>query len=97
METIKKDMGQTLKTVGADFVERFWEESWTYIKTVVDVVRESVLILDKDLRVMAANESFYRMFQVEQKDTEKKCESTIGVITEQHSSTNGEASSKEFN
>lgn len=63
---------QTLHPVGADFFERLWEESWTYIKTVVDVVREPVLILDKDLRVMAANESFYHMFQVEPKDTEKR-------------------------
>jgi two-component system CheB/CheR fusion protein len=51
-------------------IGRLWEKSWTYIKTVVDVVREPVLILDKDLRVMAANESFYRIFQVEAKDTE---------------------------
>jgi len=32
-------------------------------------VREPVLILDKDLRVMAANDPFYRTFQVEYKDT----------------------------
>lgn len=53
-----------------DFFAQLWEESWTYIKTVVDVVREPVLILDKNLCVLAANESFYRTFQVEQKDTE---------------------------
>lgn len=47
-----------------------WEESWTYIKTVVDIVREPILVLDRDLRVMAANESFYRTFQVEANDTE---------------------------
>jgi nitrogen-specific signal transduction histidine kinase len=52
------------------FSDRIWEESWTYIKTVVDVVREPVLILNKDLCVMAANESFYRTFQVDQKHTE---------------------------
>ena len=34
------------------------------------MVREPILILDKDLRVMVANESFYRAFQVEAKDTE---------------------------
>ncbi|MGC9610866.1 MAG: PAS domain-containing protein [Minisyncoccia bacterium] len=78
METIKRDTGQTLKTVGADFVERFWEESLAYIKTVVDVVREPVLILDKDLRVMAANESFYRTFQVELKDTENRIVYELG-------------------
>ncbi len=60
------------KIVGSDFFDRSWDESWTYIKTVVDVVHEPILILDKDLCVMAANESFYRMFQVEAKDTEKK-------------------------
>lgn len=62
----------------ADFFEQHWEQSWTYIKTVVDVVREPVLILDKDLRVMAANESFYRAFQVEPKDTEKKIVYELG-------------------
>ncbi len=54
-----------------DFFERSWEESWTYIKTVVDVVHEPILILDKNLCVMAANEPFYRTFQVEPKDTER--------------------------
>jgi nitrogen-specific signal transduction histidine kinase len=69
---------KTLKPVSADFVDHFWEESWTYIKTVVDVVREPVLILDKELRVMAANESFYRTFQVELKDTAKKIVYELG-------------------
>ncbi|MEK7479748.1 MAG: hypothetical protein AAB665_00500 [Patescibacteria group bacterium] len=70
METHNKGAGQPASPIGADFFERLWDESWTYIKTVVDVVREPILILDKDLRVMVANESFYRAFQVEAKDTE---------------------------
>ncbi|HUC31343.1 MAG TPA: hypothetical protein VMR99_01480 [Candidatus Paceibacterota bacterium] len=78
MEKNKKDAGQTLSPVGVDFFERLWAESWIYIKTVVDVVREPVLILDKDLRVMAANESFYNTFQVEPKDTEKKIVYDLG-------------------
>jgi len=79
METTnKKEVGQTLKPIGADFVERFWEESWAYIKTVVDIVREPILILDKDLCVMTANESFYRTFQVEPKDTESKVVYELG-------------------
>ena len=56
--------------MNADFFAEFWEESWTYIRTVVDVLREPVLILDKDLKVLAANESFYQLFQVKQTDTE---------------------------
>ncbi|MEK7608696.1 MAG: PAS domain-containing protein [Patescibacteria group bacterium] len=67
-----------VKAPGHDFAERLWEESWTYIKTVVDTVREPFLILDKDFRVMAANESFYRTFQVEEKDTEKKIVYELG-------------------
>jgi nitrogen-specific signal transduction histidine kinase len=61
-----------------NFFERFWEGSWTYVKTIVDVVREPVLVLDKDLRVMAANEPFYRTFQVEKKDTERKIVYELG-------------------
>lgn len=60
------------------FFDRLWEESWTYIKTVVDVVREPVLILDKDFRVLVANEAFYQMFQVELKDTENKIVYDLG-------------------
>lgn len=78
MEITKDDVGENLKPIGSDFFENLWEESWTFIKTVVDIVREPVLILDKDFRVMAANESFYRTFQVEQKDTESRIVYELG-------------------
>ncbi len=58
--------------IGSDFFDTMWEKSWTYIKTVVDVMREPILILDKDFKVMAANEPFYQTFQVEAKATEGK-------------------------
>ncbi|MEQ1561445.1 MAG: hypothetical protein ABL899_01825 [Nitrospira sp.] len=61
-----------------DLNDRLLEESWIYIKTIVDTVREPFLILDKDLRVMVANESFYRTFQVEKKDTERKVVYELG-------------------
>lgn len=76
--TNEKDLGRSLETIGVDFFSRLWEESWTYIKTVVDVVREPILILDKDLRVMAANEAFYRTFQVSPEDTEGKVVYELG-------------------
>jgi hypothetical protein len=63
---------------GAVIIDKMWERSWTYIKTVVDVVHEPILILSKDLRVMAANEPFYRMFQVDMKDTEGKLVYELG-------------------
>jgi nitrogen-specific signal transduction histidine kinase len=74
----KRTTEQTYTQIGADFVSHFWEKSWTYIKTVVDVVREPVLILDKSFRVMAANESFYRVFQVDPKETEQKVVYELG-------------------
>ncbi len=74
----KKASGQAIKPDHIEFVESFLGESWTYIKTVVDVMREPILILDKDLRVLAANEAFYRTFQVEQKDTERKVVYELG-------------------
>jgi PAS domain-containing protein len=79
MEPITKDTIQSHTPVGVDFFERLWEESWTYIKTVVDVVREPVLILDKDLRVMAANEAFYSFFKVKSEDTEKTVVYELGT------------------
>ena len=60
------------KRIGVDFFDQLWEKSWTYIKTVVDVVREPVLILDENLHVMAANDAFYETFKVTLKDTEGK-------------------------
>lgn len=52
--------------------QRMWEESWTYIKTIVDTTKEPFLILDKELKVMVANDTFYRTFQVEKVETENK-------------------------
>ncbi len=78
MKTNKNVVEKKVEPIGTDFVDHLWEKSWTYIKTVVDVVREPVLILDKDLRVMAANESFYREFQVEPRDTEGKVVYELG-------------------
>lgn len=65
----KKLKGKIYRSIGSDFVVRFWEESWTYIKTVVDVVREPILILNKNLQIVAANEPFYKTFRVDPKDT----------------------------
>lgn len=37
---------------------------------LIDVMREPVLLLDAEYRVIAANELFYKTFQLERKDTE---------------------------
>ncbi len=41
-----------------------------YFKTLVEVARESFLILDRDLRVVEANPIFYQNFKVTPKETE---------------------------
>jgi len=69
---------KTEQIIGADFIERLGQEGWTYIKTVVDIVREPVLILGEDFRVMAANEPFYKMFQVKEEETEGKIVYDLG-------------------
>jgi len=66
------------KHSGTEWAERMWEESWTYIRTVVDTATDPFLILDKDLRVLAANKSFYKLFKVVAKDTEYKYVNEIG-------------------
>jgi transcriptional regulator with PAS, ATPase and Fis domain len=63
---------KTTKTFSPDFFDRVWEESWTYIKTVVDVMRAPVLILNKDFKVLAMNEAFCNTFEVNSKEIEGK-------------------------
>ncbi len=74
----KKKILDIINPVDNDFFKKLWEESWTYIRTVVDVMREPILILDKDFRVMAANEPFYQTFQVKARDTEDKIVYELG-------------------
>ncbi len=45
---------------------------------MLDVIREPVLILGKDLRVVTANRPFYQIFQVNADDTEGKIISELG-------------------
>ncbi len=66
------------QVIGDDFFGKMWDESWIYIKTVVDVVREPVLILDKNFCVLVANNPFYSTFQVDRKDTEGKIVYKLG-------------------
>ncbi len=63
------------KKISAD---ELWEVAWTYIKTVVDTAREPFLIIDKDLRVLSANRTFYRIFQSTTKQTEGQLVYSLG-------------------
>lgn len=62
----------TTKSSAEDILEAdlLWRVAWTYIRTVIDTAREPFLILDADLRVLSANTTFYRFFQVPKNETE---------------------------
>ncbi len=46
------------------------QDTRIYARGIVDTVREALLVLDKDLRVISANRSFYRLFKVSPEETE---------------------------
>jgi two-component sensor histidine kinase len=56
---------------GTGFREQFTgiADAWALAQGIVDTVREPVLVLDKDLRVIAASRSFYAAFKVSPEDT----------------------------
>jgi PAS domain S-box-containing protein len=49
---------------------RVEQEIREYAESIVDTVRESLLVLDADLRVISANRSFYETFKVKPGETE---------------------------
>ncbi|OGM31159.1 hypothetical protein A2803_01645 [Candidatus Woesebacteria bacterium RIFCSPHIGHO2_01_FULL_44_21] len=50
--------------------DEIWGVAWTYIRTVVDTLREPFLVLNGKLQVVSANKTFYSVFQVTPEDTE---------------------------
>jgi hypothetical protein len=58
--------------------DKLWSVAWTYIKTIVDTLREPFLILGKDLRILSANRTFYLNFQVTPEETEGKLVYDLG-------------------
>jgi two-component system CheB/CheR fusion protein len=58
--------------------EAMEQDARIYAESIVDTVQDSLLVLDKDLRVITANESFYRTFQVSKEETLNKFIYDIG-------------------
>jgi two-component system, chemotaxis family, CheB/CheR fusion protein len=52
--------------------EEAMQEARHYAEGIVETVRESLLVLDSELRVVSANRSFYRTFQVSPLDTQNR-------------------------
>jgi two-component sensor histidine kinase len=64
----------------SDFRQHFTSlgAAWALAQGIVDTVREPVLALDKDLRVVAASRSFYSAFKVTSEDTKDKLLYALG-------------------
>jgi chemotaxis protein methyltransferase CheR len=71
-------MKKTKIKKGRTDADELWKVAWTYIRTVVDTLREPFLILDKDLRVLSANKIFYSAFHVTKKETEGELVYNLG-------------------
>ena len=53
-------------------------DALAFAEGIVDTVREPVLVLDQDLRVIAANRSFYSAFKVSPEDTQGRLLYALG-------------------
>ena len=53
----------------ADDVLRHFKDEHPLACAIVDTVRDALIVLDRDLRVVAASRSFYQTFGANQQDT----------------------------
>ena len=58
------------------FIEN--KDAGAFAQAIVDTVREPLLVLDEDLRVLAASRSFYSTFKVARTDTEGRLLYALG-------------------
>ena len=57
------------------------EEARAFAQAIIDTVREPILVLDQDLRVIAASRSFYRTFKVDPKLPKAGCFTSWAMVT----------------
>ncbi len=81
----KKELEKPDRRTGRDyslerggFANRLWAESFVYIKTVVNTLTQPFLLLDSNLKVIAANESYYLLFDDSQGMVEQHYFNKIG-------------------
>jgi len=67
----RTEIGRGGSILGTGFREQFTgiADAWALAQGIVDTVREPVLVLDNNLRVIAASRSFYSAFKVSPEDT----------------------------
>jgi two-component system CheB/CheR fusion protein len=75
LETSKEELesaNEELMTINSELQIRNEQlaESNEYAAAIYSIISEAVLILDENLRVKSANEAFYKMFKVTERETE---------------------------
>ena len=68
---VKSALGENLTV--ADDVLRHVKDGHSLAHAIVDTVREALIVLDRDLRVVAASRSFYQTFGANPQDTQGHC------------------------
>jgi PAS domain S-box-containing protein len=59
-------------------ITRQLQEALDYAENIVSTIREPLLVLDGSLRIISANQSFYRVFSISQEETEGKLIYEVG-------------------
>jgi two-component system CheB/CheR fusion protein len=73
LENIIDGVVVTFNDVTAQKTNEFTaKEAMAFAEGVIDTIREPMVVLDDKLRVLSANESFYKTFKVDPEDTLKK-------------------------
>ena len=67
--------------------EQAAEQSRAYAESIVATVREPLLVLDQDLRVISVNRAFCRRFKVSPNETERRLDLRTGRRAMEHSQT----------
>ncbi|HRI60864.1 MAG TPA: CheR family methyltransferase [Saprospiraceae bacterium] len=75
LETSKEEIeasNEELLTINQELQVRNQElaEAYAYSEAVFATIREALLVLDKDLRVVSANKAFYKLFRIREEDAE---------------------------
>ena len=68
-ELRSQNAGLEKSTTGIVLVELAAEEARRYAESIVETIREPLLVLDGDLKIISANRNFYRTFKVTPDET----------------------------
>lgn len=75
LETSKEEIqsaNEELATTNQELQTRneLLNESYDYSEAIISTIHDSMIILDKDIRIKTANKSFYRQFHLNEEETE---------------------------